>query len=67
MTVKVKGMMCSHCEMHVKQAIEKIEGVSNAVADHEKGTVTIETTGNVSIDAVKTAVTEAGYEFEGEC
>ena len=67
MTVKVKGMMCSHCEMHVKQAIEKIEGVSNAVADHEKGTVTIETTGNVSIDAVKAAVTEAGYEFEGEC
>lgn len=34
-TLKVKGMMCAHCEAHVKEALEKIDGVTEAKADHE--------------------------------
>ena len=63
--VKVNGMMCMHCEKHTKDAIEKIDGVVSAVADHEANLVTIETSKDVSIDAIKAAVTEAGYEFAG--
>jgi copper chaperone CopZ len=35
--LKVKGMSCPHCEMRVKKALEKVEGVKEAKADHKKG------------------------------
>ncbi len=63
MTIKVKGMMCQHCEAHVKEALEKVENVVSAKADHEKGIVELETKGQVSLQALKDAVTSAGYEF----
>ena len=67
MKISVKGMMCGHCEMHVKKALEAIDGVTGATASHESGTVTIETSKEVGEDAIKAAVTEAGYEYCGQC
>ena len=40
-TTKVEGMMCGHCEAHVKEALEKIKGVEEATADHETGKVVL--------------------------
>ena len=67
MKIKVKGMMCSHCEMHVKKALEAIDGITSAEASHKTATVTIETSKEVSDEAIKAAVTEAGYEYCGNC
>lgn len=67
MKISVKGMMCGHCEMHVKKALEAIDGVTSANASHESGTVTIETSKEVSEEAIKATVTEAGYEYCGQC
>lgn len=67
MKISVKGMMCGHCEMHVKKALEAIDGITGATASHESGTVTIETSKEVSEEAIKSAVTEAGYEYCGKC
>jgi len=39
--IKVEGMMCPHCEAHVKKALEALEGVATAVASHIDGTVTV--------------------------
>ena len=61
MIIKVKGMMCPHCEARVKGEIEKLPGVESAAASHEKGEVEI--LGNPDIESVKKAVTDAGYEF----
>ena len=36
-TLHIEGMMCPHCEMRVKQALEAVPGVSEAAASHEKG------------------------------
>ena len=33
-TLKVEGMMCMHCEATVKKALEAIDGVAEATADH---------------------------------
>ena len=63
MVIKVKGMMCPHCEARVKSEIEKLTGVESAVASHEKGEVEI--FGSPDIEAVKKALTDAGYEFIG--
>ena len=39
--IKIEGMMCGHCEAHVKEALEKIKGVEEATADHETGKVVL--------------------------
>lgn len=65
MKISVEGMMCAHCEAHVKEAIEKIPGVESAVADHNEKIVTITANEELSEDALKEAVASAGYEYKG--
>ncbi len=62
-TAQIKGMMCPHCEMHVKKALEQLDGVASAAPSHEKGCAVIEMTKPVPEDEIRRAVTEAGYEF----
>ena len=65
MKIKVNGMMCAHCEAHVKKALEAIEGIETAVASHEENLVTITNTKDIDENAIKAAVEEAGYEYAG--
>ena len=65
MKINVKGMMCEHCEMHVKKALEAIDGITSAAPSHKSGTVTIETSKEVDEAAIKSAIEEAGYEYCG--
>ena len=65
MQVKINGMMCVNCEKHVKKALEALDGVSVATADHTTASVTIETTKDISEDTIKEAITEAGYDYVG--
>lgn len=64
-TLKVKGMMCAHCEAHVKEALEKIDGVTEAKANHEACEVVVKMSTPVAEDVLAATVKEAGYEFEG--
>ena len=65
MELTVKGMMCAHCEAHVKEALEKIDGVTNVIADHEKNLVTLSAATAIDESILKAAVEGAGYEFAG--
>ena len=65
MKIKVNGMMCEHCEAHVKKALETVSGIKSAAASHTDGLVTIETSRSVDEKLLKKAVTEAGYEYAG--
>ena len=60
-TLKVDGMMCAHCEMHVKKALEALDGVAAATADHTNGTVTVTLTAAVADEAFAKAISDAGY------
>ena len=64
-TLLVEGMMCGHCEAHVKEALEKIDGVREATADHKKGQVVLKLSAPVAESALKAAVEGAGYTFKG--
>ena len=64
-TIGVKGMMCPHCEKHTKEALEKIDGVVCATADHKACQVVVEMSRDVSEEELKAAVTGAGYEYQG--
>ena len=59
--LKVEGMMCPHCEARVKKTVEEIPGVKEAIPSHEKGTVTIILTEEVSDDILKLKIEEQGY------
>ena len=63
--IEIKGMMCGHCEAHVKKALEALDGVASAEASHEKGTAVVQLSGSVDDAALKKAVEEEGYEVTG--
>ena len=65
MKITVKGMMCGHCEAHVKKALEAIEGIETAAASHGENLVTITTTKDIDEALIKATVEEAGYEYAG--
>ncbi len=62
-TVKIEGMMCEHCEMHIKKALESIDGITSATASHTAGTAVIEETKDVPASEIAKAVEDAGYKF----
>ena len=64
-TFKVSGMMCAHCEMHVKKAVEAIPGVEEAAASHEKGELSVKMSKEIPAEEIRKAVSDAGYDFIG--
>ncbi|MBQ7007980.1 MAG: heavy metal translocating P-type ATPase [Ruminococcus sp.] len=61
-TLKIEGMMCGHCEMHVKKALEALEGVKSAEPDHKTGTAVIIMEKEISDDVLKQIISEEGYQ-----
>ncbi len=61
-TLKIEGMMCNHCVMHVTKALEGIAGVEKADVDLKGKKAVVTLGGDVSDEAMKTAVADAGYE-----
>lgn len=57
-TVTIEGMMCAHCAAHVEKALNALPGVK-ATVDLAAGTAAVE--GDAADDAIRAAVTEAGY------
>ena len=60
-TLKIEGMMCGHCEAHVKKALEALEGVTLAEVSHESGTAVLTLSNPVADDVLTKAVETAGY------
>ena len=61
---KIGGMECNHCKMSVEKAISQLEGVDKVEVDlgHQQAIVT----GKPNDEAVKKAVEEIGFEFNGK-
>ena len=60
-TLKIKGMMCGHCEARVKQALESLEGVEEAKVSHEAGTAVVILSAPVDEKLMKQNVEKEGY------
>ncbi len=59
--IKVEGMMCPHCEAHVKSALEAIEGVESAVASFKESKVTVTLSAPVDDKVLADTITVQGY------
>lgn len=63
--VKIDGMMCPHCEKHMKEAFEKLDGVISATCSHEKKIAYLETEKDIDKNILKKTVEETGYTYLG--
>ena len=61
-TIKIKGMMCEHCEARVRHALEALPEVSQAEVSHKKGTAVVSLNAEVDNDKLKQAVEEQMYQ-----
>ena len=61
--IYVNGMMCPHCKARVEQVCKAAEGVVDAVVDLQAKNVTV--SGSTDVEALKQAITAAGYEVVG--
>lgn len=63
MVIMVEGMMCNHCKAHVEKACMQVNGTQSAVVDLQAKQVTVN--GTASLEDLKKAITDAGYEVVG--
>ena len=63
-TMKIKGMMCGHCEARVKDALLKLDEVKSAEADYKSGAVYITLNSACDDEKLKEAIINAGYKVK---
>ena len=64
-TIKIEGMMCPHCEAHVKKALEALAGVESATPSHTEKKAVVTLTSPVSDETLKSTVEAQGYKVLG--
>ena len=63
--LKVPDMTCGHCELSVQEALDELDGVERAKADHATGDVEVAyDKGKVSVEQMGEAIEEVGYTLQ---
>ncbi|MEW6723923.1 MAG: copper ion binding protein [Bacillota bacterium] len=62
-TLEVEGMSCQHCAMAIKQAISRLDGVSNVLVNLEEGEVSVTYDGGrTKVEQIRQAIQDSGYQ-----
>ncbi len=61
-TLSIDGMMCEHCQGRVEKALKEVPGVTEVSVSLERKNAVVTTEESVTAEALKKAVTDAGYE-----
>ena len=64
-TLHIEGMMCTHCEHTVKQALESLPFVETASADYQTGKVNVTFSGEPDEAAIRNAIEAEDYAYIG--
>ena len=64
-TVKIEGMMCGHCEMTVKKAMEALPFVESAEVSHEAGTAVLTLSKEPDEAMIREAVEAKDFTYGG--
>ncbi len=59
--LKITGMTCDSCAVHVKDALEKVPGVRSALVSYPEGTAQLATASGAPLDTLIAAVAGLGY------
>ena len=61
----VEGMTCGGCELGVKMAVRKLDGIEKVTASHEEGRATVTyAPSKVSAEDIEAAIEKIGYQAE---
>ena len=60
-TLKIDGMMCGMCELHINDTIRKAVPVKKVSSSHTRGEAVVITDEPLDVEAVKAAVHATGY------
>ncbi|MBQ3645786.1 MAG: heavy-metal-associated domain-containing protein [Synergistaceae bacterium] len=60
--IHIEGMGCQNCVKHVKEALEGLDGVNSADVSLEKNSAVVTLSKDISDEAIKNAIDEAGYD-----
>jgi Cu+-exporting ATPase len=60
-TVRIEGMMCNHCKMHVEEALSNVKGIKNVKVDLKKGLAIVDSNSVIDETLIRQAVLDAGY------
>lgn len=66
LTIKVKGMVCNGCENRIQNALKKIDGIEEVLADFKKELVTIKTNIELDKNIIDEKIEDLGFEVEKE-
>lgn len=61
--IRVDGMSCNNCVKHVSEALSEIPGVEHVEVSLEKAGATIQSSQDIDIEVIRTALDEAGYDL----
>jgi copper chaperone len=63
--LRVPDMSCGHCELSVQEALDDLDGVEKAKADHTTGRVEVTYDADrVTDEELRKAIDEAGYTLQ---
>ena len=63
--IQCSGMTCVGCEKTIKSKVKKVDGVKDVIADHNTNVVKASyDPAKTNPDAIKEAITSAGYKVE---
>jgi len=62
--IKVEGMVCGGCEKRVVTSLSEVQGVSEVIANHQKGTVLVKMTEEIDIEILKEKIEDLGFEVK---
>ena len=60
-TLKIEGMMCMHCQGRVKDVLEALDGVEEAIVSHEKNNAVVKLSKDIAYNVLKETVEAQGY------
>ena len=63
-SLKVNGMHCGHCKAAVEEAAAKVQGIKNPEVSLEEKLLRYEETGPVDMQALRTAISDIGFDPE---
>ena len=61
--LKIEGMMCNHCVMHVQKALAAVPGVTEVTVSLDEKNAKVKLNRNVTDEVFRTVIEDAGYQL----
>ncbi len=64
--IKVKGMVCNGCENRIQNALKRVDGINEVLADYKQELVTVKTNLEIDKNVIYEKIEDLDFEVEKE-